>query len=397
MPSRRSTSPASITPPDATLRATSASQRSDVAVIGAGIVGLSTAYSLLGLGASVTVYERGVPGNGQSGGESRIFRHAHDDPRLVALACRSRAIWREWEARLGVELVSPDGVVALGPAVEDRLRVLQEVGGVAVRPIDPAEVAQRLPLLASYSGPATFDEGGGSIRTGPAVKALADQLGTSLVSDEVISLRPVGAGAVEVRAGGDRREYRSVVVCAGRGTTSLARSVGLSLPVGHAAHVRLTFALADDDPPPRLACLQDGSGHFGETGVYAAPLSGNRQYALGLSQTVEVHEDGSLLEPEGLAALSERASAYVARALPHLDPVPVDYRHCWTTEVPWSPDGVAVWAAEPMFFVAGHNLFKHAPALGAALAQAALEGELPNELRPEARLGHPEQVTTLRR
>ncbi len=366
-------------------------------MIGAGIVGLSAAYGLLLRGASVSVYERGAPGNGQSGGESRIFRHAHDDPRLVELACRSRATWREWQARLGVEMVSPDGVVALGPAVEDRLRVLQEVGGVAVRPIDPAELSERLPLLASYSGPAMFDEDGGSIRTGAAVKALADQLRTSLVFDDVISLRPVGPAAVEVRAGGNCREYRSVVVCAGRGTGPLARSVGLSLPVSHAAHVRLTFALAGGDPPSRLACLQDGSAHFGETGVYAAPLSGNRNYALGLSQTVEVHEDGTLLEPGGLAALSERARAYVARALPRLAPEPVEYRHCWTTELPWSPDGVAVWEVDSMFFVAGHNLFKHAPALGEALARAALGSELPDELRPEARLGQPDGATTLRR
>ena len=90
----------------------------DVAVIGAGIVGLSTAYALAERGASVTVYERGVPGNGQSGGESRIFRHAHDDPRLVALARESRAGWSDWEQRFGVELVSGDGSVLLGPAVE---------------------------------------------------------------------------------------------------------------------------------------------------------------------------------------------------------------------------------------------------------------------------------------
>ena len=356
-------------------------------MIGAGIVGLATAYSVLARGASVTVYERGVPGSAQSGGESRIFRHAHDDPRLVRLACRSRALWREWEARLGIELVSPDGVVALGPAVEKRLPVLEQVGAAPVRRIDAAEVSELLPLLASYSGPAMFDEGGGSIRTTACVQALAHRLRKSLVFDEVISLQPVGAGAVEVRVGGDRREHGSVVVCAGRGTTPLARSVGISLPVSHAAHVRLTFPLADSDPPPRLACLQDGSGHFGDTGVYAAPVAGNHRYALGLGGTVEVLEDGSLLEPGGLTTLSERASAYVARALPRLDPEPLEYRHCWVTELPWSPDGVAVWQEDSILLIAGHNLFKHAPALGDALAQAALGGQLADELRPEARLG----------
>ncbi|MDQ3570613.1 MAG: FAD-binding oxidoreductase [Actinomycetota bacterium] len=362
------------------------SQRSEVAVIGAGIVGLSTAYSLTERGAAVTLYERGQPGNGQSGGDSRLFRHAHDDPRLVRLASASRQIWSEWEARLGVELVSADGVVALGPTAERRLGVLEEVGGVAARPVDGAKLCERLPLLEGYSGAATLDEAGGSIRARAAIEALAGQLEASLVADEVISVRPVAGGRVEVRAGGSCAEYVSVVVCAGQVTGRLARGVGLSLPVTLTAQVRATFALRGD-PPARLACLQDGSGHFGESGIYAAPLSGNRHYALGLSQTVQVNEDGSLLDPAALAELSERAGGYVRRALPRLDPEPVDYRHCWVTEVPWSEDGFAVWEADGIFFVAGHNLFKQAPALGRALAQAALGEGLDNEMRPEAELG----------
>jgi glycine/D-amino acid oxidase-like deaminating enzyme len=104
----------------------------DVGVVGGGIVGLSTAYALTELGATVRVYESGVPGDGQSGGESRIFRHAHDDARLVALARASRAIWAEWASRAGTELVSTDGAVAIGLAVNKRLAVLDEVGGVPV-------------------------------------------------------------------------------------------------------------------------------------------------------------------------------------------------------------------------------------------------------------------------
>ena len=359
----------------------------EVAVVGAGIVGLCAAYALRERGVAVTVYERGVPGNGQSGGDSRIFRHGHDDPRLVRMARRSRAVWREWAARLGVELVSSDGVVALGPPAESRLRVLDQVG-VPARSIDPAELCERLPLLGGYSGPAVLDEGGGSIRTRAAVRALAGELASALVADEVLSVRPTGPGRVEVRAGGSCSEFGAVVVCAGRGTAGLARAVGLSLPVRPAAHVRLTFAVRGD-PPARLACLQDGSGAFGETGVYAAPLPGNRRYALGLSQTVEVRDDGSVVDPAGLAELSERAAAYVHRALPGLDARPVDHRHCWVTELPWSGDGVAVWERGGIWFVAGHNLFKHAPALGRDLAQAAAGGGLPDELRPEATLGAP--------
>ncbi|WP_341229532.1 FAD-dependent oxidoreductase [Nocardioides salarius] len=362
-----------------------------VAVIGAGIVGLSTAYALLERGVEVRVYEQGEPGNGQSGGVSRIFRHAHDDPRLVAAARASRAAYREWGERLGVEMVSADGAVAIGPAVEEHLPLLVD-GGVAARRIDAAELARRVPLLAGFDGPAMLDEEGGSIRTTATIAALSAALGDRLVRDEVISVRPLGDGegdGVEVRSGGRTDTYDRVVACAGRGTPALARTLGLSLPVAQAAHVRLTFAVRGE-APSALATLQDSSGVFGETGVYAAAAPGNATYGVGLSQTTPARDDASLPVPAGLDELAARARDYVARALPGLDPEPVDVRHCWVTTLPWSDDAMAVWEAGGVLLPVGHNLYKQAPGLGRRLAAAAAGEPLDASLRPGARLGSPQ-------
>jgi sarcosine oxidase len=358
----------------------------DVAVVGAGIVGLSTAHALVRRGARVTVYERGVPGNGQSGGDSRIFRHIHDDPRLVAFARESRALWREWEQRCGQELLSHDGVVAIGPQVAARQELLRG-SEVPSRLISAHELAERCPVLAGWDGEALLDEEGGVIRTRTAIEMLRAELAEAIVFDEVMSVRPTAAGTVELRAGGALTEHERVIVCAGRGTASLARGAGLEIPVRQLAHVRLTFPVRGA-APDRLACLLDGSGAFGEPSAYADPLPGNGTYAVGVDET-PVDADGSLADPEGLAAITARTTRYVAAALPGLVPEPVQARHCWITELPWANDAFAMWPAGGASFLVGHNLFKHAPALGRALAAHAVGEEPGIGLSPDDRLGAP--------
>jgi len=358
----------------------------DIAVVGAGIVGLSTAYAARRQGLSVTVYDAAAPGSGQSAGQSRLFRHAHDDPRMVALAVESRGLWQEWESDLGTALVSADGGVALGATVPDRLEVLSGFPEVPARPIDASELAERLPLLAAYDGPAMVDESAGAIRTRAAVAALTERLRDSIAVDHVLSLRPTTSGGVEVRTATGRHEHGHALVCAGRGTSPLARGAGVSIPLRQDATVRVTFAVTGRSPE-RIATLQDSSGAFGETMVYASAYPGNTHYAVGIGGHVPGHEDGSLADPGQLAVLADQTAAYVTHALPGLDPTPVDHVHCWTTELPWATDAIAVWETPGASFLAGHNLFKHAPALGRALAGSVTEGRLRHDLTPRSRLG----------
>jgi sarcosine oxidase len=359
---------------------------SDVAVIGAGIVGLSTAYALQRGGLSVTVYDSGPPGAGQSVGASRLFRHAHDDPRMVDLAVEARRLWDRWSDEFGTELISTDGSIALGEVAAGRLAALESHPGTPVRGITPDELRSLMPVLAEYDGPAMFEERAGAIRTSAAIAALAERLSDSMVTDHVLAVRPLSAGGVEVRAGSTSSIHSDVVVCAGRGTAQLAAGIGLALPVKVTAHARASFRVRDG-AFAALPNLQDGSGVFEEAGIYAAAHPDRSAMGLGIALEVDTNEAGAVADPASLAELVDRAAAYVARALPGLDPEPLQPISCWITTLPWGDDGVAIWKTDHLYFLAGHNLFKHAPVLGETLARSVVEGAVPKLFRPESMLG----------
>jgi sarcosine oxidase len=57
------------------------------------------------------------------------------------------------------------------------------------------------------------------------------------------------------------------------------------------------------------------------------------------------------------------------------------------TRLPWGSDALASNTDGANLFIAGNNLFKHAPALGELLAAAAADGTFPADLSPSRRLG----------
>jgi sarcosine oxidase len=355
------------------------------AVVGAGIVGLSTAVALMDRGVAVTVFERGVAGNGQSGGSSRIFRHAHDDPRLVQLAQQSLSIWRAWERRSGTRLVSSDGGIVVGPAVQRRLDAMRAVGGVSARLVDGVEIRQILPVSAGYGSPALVDETAGAIDTRAAIGSLTELLRDRLVTDEVYAVAPLPTGAVEVVAGGATARFDHVVICAGRDTPQLARGLGCVLPITLEAHIRCTFAVRSGRER-KLPCLQDATGRYDDASAYGTAQPGNRAYAVGLSRPIAV-ADGGVVDAAAFARAQRETCDYVREALPGLEPQPIGSRTCWITRLPWGDDGLAVWRRGDVLIVAGHNLFKLAPWLGTAVADAVVDDTLSDQLRPPAELG----------
>ena len=369
------------------------SARLDLAVVGGGVIGLSTALAGQDRGLEVRCFEGARPGAGQSAGRNRIFRHRHDQRELVALAVRARRAWEQWEERFGLALVGEEGVLVAGAGIEEHAARFEEAG-VAYREVGPAEQRSALAVLGSLGETALLDVRGGSIRIGQVVEALAGRMGDRLVLGEVLGLCPDGDG-VEVHAAEGIWRARHVVICAGAGTAKLARALGLELPLRNGCLLRATYAARVGIAAERWACLLDRR-ETAASGVYASQCEGRALYAVGLHSSEVALEAAEAPMPAeaSLAPAAARTSGYVAETLPGLDPKPLELRLCRTTKLPSSDDAFGAWALGPVTVFAGHNVFKFAPVLGPLLIDAATAAAIPPELSlaPETQPQGPRSV-----
>jgi sarcosine oxidase len=336
--------------------------RADVAVVGAGIVGLAAADALARAGVDVRCFEAAEPGSGQSAGYTRVFRHVHDRAGLVDLATRARRRWDDWGELAARPLIGAEGVLFASPEA-DAVAALFADAGVEHRLVDEEEQLQLLPVLTPPGGPALYDVRGGAIRVRDSVAALVARLGDRIVRHEVVAVDR--EGGVETAFGSWRADR--VLVCAGARTPELAGPLGIDVALEIRDHTRATFRTREKQA--RLACWMDRTNAYGAT-VYSGPVPELGGFAVGLAT-----EDCDPGDSVG------RVRGYVERALPGLDPEPIDTITRPLTILPWHPDAFAVWEAGAALVFAGHNLFKFAPVLGDLLAEACRGGSAP-ELRP---------------
>ena len=127
-------------------------QNPDAIVIGAGIVGASSALSLTNAGLKVLVIDRGAVSSGTTGaGEGNILVSDKDPGPELTLALRSRDLWFEMQEDVGdaFELEAKGGVVVArnddGPLM--KLSSEQSLHGVTIQKLDHALLHELEPYL----------------------------------------------------------------------------------------------------------------------------------------------------------------------------------------------------------------------------------------------------------
>ena len=88
-----------------------------IAVVGAGIIGVSCAWRLAEKGHQVDLIEPRVTGHtqGSSHGRSRIVRRTYDDPFYTAIMTDAYPMWREVEKKSKTKLLHECGLLLYGP------------------------------------------------------------------------------------------------------------------------------------------------------------------------------------------------------------------------------------------------------------------------------------------
>jgi sarcosine oxidase len=238
-----------------------------VAVVGAGVVGLSAAACLGRAGVDVVCFERSVSVMGErSAGSSRIFRLAHAEPDLVRLAMLAQDGFARWAAEADAPMVDCSECVIGGVDMVDRAAAM-DAAGAQYEIVDAPSPRVRLPAVAAPS-PVLVDPAGGVIDVDTLRAFLVVQTGHVVVHEPVYALDCDAGGAARVWSPSGGSRYDAVIIAAGAGTSALAAQVGIYTPPSLAHHVRFTFPIEDssrwqawiDSPVEGMGTYQHRSG-----------------------------------------------------------------------------------------------------------------------------------------
>ena len=214
----------------------------DMAVIGGGLIGLSTAIAAARAGLSVTLLEARTCGRHASSASAGGVRSLNRHPAEIALARSALELWRRAPELFGDHCgfaQSSQVRVAEDEAALDGLRArLARVEGLGWRHerlIGRDELYRRVPALADHCFGALVVEDDGfadPLRAVHAFRRTALGLGVTIVENAPVeSIAADGDGVALGLADGSGRRAGVAVNCAGAWGAGLAASVGEPVPV----------------------------------------------------------------------------------------------------------------------------------------------------------------------
>ena len=359
----------------------------DVAVIGAGVIGLMIAWRLARRGLSIAVFDRAGAGAGASlaatGMLAAAAEHesgAHD---LLAFALESQRQWPAFrsalEAQAGHAIDYREGgtlVVALGRDEVERLRFRHDLHrrcGLATRWLGGTEVRAIEPALRPSVAAGLFcadDHQVDPKLSIAALRAAFQSAGGNLVEHCAVTSLDVAAGSIAgvVTAAGHCRA-KAVVLAAGAWTPDVLPA-GFVVPVrplkGQSLAVRAT---PDTGTLSHIVWTEQ---------IHMAPKGDGR---LIVGATVEERGFDDAITAGGLYALLEGAR----RALPAIEEMTVEA--VWSGLRPSSIDDAPILGATGIAGLAiatGHhrNGYLLAPATALAIEALITDGEMPAVARP---------------
>jgi sarcosine oxidase len=253
----------------------------NIIVVGAGIAGLSTAWSLVKAGHSVTLLEQGasIPNPlAASGDYHRIIRRAYRaSTGYGALITEAYDAWAEMWGDLGENHLDPRGFicVSLEPGDEaEEYREGMEAGGWPIEMFDPDTAVKRWPFLEPGTFRyAYFSADGGALHCRKIAKGLAEWLrahGANIYTNNKVVSIDADEGRVEL-VSGETLEADRVVVAAGAWVLKLFPELSVELKT-------YRTALAYVEPPADLKAAWKAAPVIldvgGKTNGYMIPFSG---------------------------------------------------------------------------------------------------------------------------
>jgi sarcosine oxidase len=316
-------------------------QLRDVAIVGAGVLGLAAGRAVAARGRDAVILEQAEIGHPRSGskGSCRIFRIGYRDPGYVTAALQARDLWHALETASGRQILHPRPQLTFGAG----MRSIQEAIIAAGAPCEfmpAAEAARRFPAIAA-GGPVLLEPDSAVIAADQALAALAAGDAEIRTGIRVTRVSDDGRQVTLQTTAGEVRA-RTAVITAGPWSGGLLATAGVRIPgrpvLEQVAYLRAARAdgdasRADGDASaaaPASSADADGAPIFichADQVPYGLPVPGSPLYKIG------IHQSGPATDPDvqddsadsGLIGALARVTR---RYLPGYDPEPVTTERC---------------------------------------------------------------------